>query len=125
VQSSEATTRQLKNSAKSNCEELGTGPRGADPFTKPAPSNPMISAPFYPMVTERFIESGALPKKATNDAAHVAIAAVSGMQYLLTWNCKHIANAQISRVILRVCEEFGYSAPLLCTPLEFIGGEHD
>jgi predicted nucleic acid-binding protein len=71
----------------------------------------------------RFIQAGALPQKATNDATHVAIAAIKGLDYLLTWNCKHIANARVSRVILRVCEEQGYSAPLMCTPLELIGGE--
>ncbi len=72
-----------------------------------------------------FIKRGALPEKAANDATHVAIAAVTGIQYLLTWNCRHIANAGVSRVIMRVCEESGYSAPLLCTPLEFIGGDRE
>lgn len=73
----------------------------------------------------RFIERGALPEKASNDATHVAVAAVTGIQYLLTWNCKHIANARVSRVIVKVCEELGYSAPLMCTPLEFIGGDRE
>src|SRR5512140_2650874 len=42
-----------------------------------------------------FVNEGALPRKAFVDALHVAAAAVHGMDYLLTWNCAHIANAQI------------------------------
>jgi len=72
-----------------------------------------------------FIKIGMLPPKAANDAAHVAVAAVKGIDYLLTWNCKHIANARVNRVILKVCQDLGYSAPLLCTPLELIGGNYD
>ena len=70
-----------------------------------------------------FIQRGALPKKAAVDASHVAIAAVNGIDCLLSWNCKHIANAEIIRVIMMICEEQGYKAPVICTPLEILGEE--
>lgn len=70
-----------------------------------------------------FLTEGALPKKAAEDASHVAIAAVNGIDYLLSWNCKHIANVEIIRVIMDICEERGYQAPLICTPLGILGEE--
>ena len=47
-------------------------------------------------LTESIMRTGVLPSKAIQDAAHIAVAAVHGIEYLLTWNCKHLANAQIS-----------------------------
>ncbi|ELS48350.1 hypothetical protein C789_1880 [Microcystis aeruginosa FACHB-905 = DIANCHI905] len=41
--------------------------------------------------------------------------------YLLTWNCKHIANAQIQKKLLNICADFGYKLPLICTPYELMG----
>ena len=75
-------------------------------------------------LAKSFIEQGALPKKAFDDALHMALAAVNGMDYLLTWNCKHIANVEVIHVIVEVCEESEYKPPLICTPLE-IGGASD
>ena len=49
-------------------------------------------------------------------AAHVAIATVHGMDYLLTWNCRHIVNAEIMRRLAKIAEGAGYSLPVLCTP---------
>src|SRR5467141_1553659 len=51
--------------------------------------------------------AGILPPHAARDAAHVAVAAVHAIDYLLTWNCKHLANAQIARRIASVCEKLG------------------
>jgi predicted nucleic acid-binding protein len=62
-----------------------------------------------------------LPRSALLDMAHVAIATVHGMQYLLTWNCKHIANARIVRMVERVCRHAGFEPPVLCTPEELMG----
>lgn len=76
-------------------------------------------------LAKNFIESGALPKKAADDALHMAVAAVSGADYLLTWNCKHIANAQIVRIITSICLASGYKSPVICTPLELNGGENE
>ncbi|HYM12279.1 MAG TPA: hypothetical protein VEU62_16205 [Bryobacterales bacterium] len=56
-------------------------------------------------------------------SAHIAIATVYGCQYLLTWNCRHIANAELYQAIRRVVGQYGYEAPGLCTPEELMGEE--
>ena len=68
------------------------------------------------------LSGGMLPVQAIRDAAHVAVAAVHGIDYLLTWNCKHLANAQIARRIAVVCLQLGYRMPIICTPEELMGG---
>lgn len=68
------------------------------------------------------LASGELPRKAATDAAHIAIAAVHGMDFLLTWNCAHIANAVIGRALARICREHGFECPVICTPEELLGG---
>ncbi|MBW4616075.1 MAG: type II toxin-antitoxin system VapC family toxin [Desmonostoc vinosum HA7617-LM4] len=62
-----------------------------------------------------------LPSKARVDAIHIAAATVHGMDYLLTWNCKHIANAQIQGKLAEISLDFGYVLPVLCTPNELMG----
>jgi predicted nucleic acid-binding protein len=64
----------------------------------------------------------ALPAKAEVDAFHVAIAAVNGMDYLLTWNCSHLANASLRPFMERVCKKAGYRCPIICTPAELLEG---
>jgi predicted nucleic acid-binding protein len=71
-------------------------------------------------LAERLISESALPEKAVEDALHVAVAAVHGMDYLLTWNCKHIANASKRRAITKSCENSGFKAPVICTPEELM-----
>jgi hypothetical protein len=61
-----------------------------------------------------------LPQKAQVDALHVALAGVHGVQYLLTWNCKHIANAVLRPNIERVCRDCGLEPPVICTPHELM-----
>jgi len=65
--------------------------------------------------------AASLPKKATEDALHIALATVHGMEYLLTWNCKHIANAEIRNIVAAVAYEHGYGVPVICTPEELMG----
>jgi len=62
------------------------------------------------------IDRLALPDRALVDAAHIAICVVHGIDYLLTWNCTHIANATYQTIIDEVCGAFGYSMPVICTP---------
>lgn len=62
-----------------------------------------------------------LPPKANIDAIHIAAATVHGMDYLLTWNCKHIANAQMQTKLAEISLELGFQLPLICTPYELIG----
>ncbi|MEI6084413.1 MAG: type II toxin-antitoxin system VapC family toxin [Verrucomicrobiota bacterium] len=72
-------------------------------------------------LTLRLLQSGALPAVAAADAAHVAIATTAGMDYLLTWNCRHLANGQILKKIAEVCSGAGYRLPEVCTPEELMG----
>ena len=62
-----------------------------------------------------------LPAKAAADALHIAIAAVNGVAYLLTWNCTHIANAVLRPSIEASCRQLGYEPPVICSPKELIG----
>jgi hypothetical protein len=61
-----------------------------------------------------------LPEKAAVDAVHIAVAALNGLDYLVTWNCKHIANPALRGRIEQVCRAAGYIAPAICTPPELI-----
>lgn len=70
------------------------------------------------VIAELLITRGALPQKARVDAFHVAIAAVNGIEYLATWNCRHLANATMRVKIRDVCQEGGFKVPVICTPLE-------
>jgi hypothetical protein len=62
-----------------------------------------------------------LPPKASTDASHLALGAFYGLAYLLTWNCKHIANPRLKNRIEQVCRERGYRAPKLLTPAQMLG----
>jgi len=66
------------------------------------------------------IRHSGMPPKAKVDALHIAIAAIHGIDYLLTWNCKHIANARILPAVYSICRDAGYEPPLICTPQELI-----
>ena len=61
-----------------------------------------------------------IPPKAARDAAHIAVATDGGMDYLLTWNCRHLANAQILRRLEREATRCGWELPTVCTPLELM-----
>jgi len=67
------------------------------------------------------LQSGAIPAKAARDAAHIAISAVHEIDFLLTWNCAHIANAQIVKKVQAICTQHGFLCPLICTPEELMG----
>ena len=69
-------------------------------------------------LAQALIENHALPRKAEADAYHVALAVVHGIEYLLTWNCTHIANAHTRPKIEATCRRLGYEPPVICTPLE-------
>jgi hypothetical protein len=64
-----------------------------------------------------------LPLKATADVLHIAIATVNGLDYLLTWNCKHLANAVLRGRVERLCRAAGYEPPIICTPQELLESE--
>ena len=72
-------------------------------------------------LAQALLNDRVIPRKAATDAAHIAVAAVHGMDYLMTWNCSHIANATIFNSVKRVCSEQGFSFPIICTPEELMG----
>jgi hypothetical protein len=69
-------------------------------------------------LARKLLAAGGLPAKASSDALHIAIAAVHGMDYLVSWNCKHIANARMIRFVTQTCEDAGFRVPVICTPEE-------
>jgi len=75
-----------------------------------------------PVLARRLQALKAVPGKAWTDALHLAVAAVHGMDYLLTWDLRHIANARQRPLIERACREAGFSPPLICTPDQLLGG---
>jgi predicted nucleic acid-binding protein len=67
------------------------------------------------------IKAGAIPQKAIDDSLHIALSVVHGIDYLLTWNCRHIDNAETKPIIRNTCIEHGYSCSEICTPIELMG----
>jgi hypothetical protein len=73
-------------------------------------------------VADEIVRRSIMPASARLDALHVATAALAGVQYLLTQNCTHIANAHELPRVYRLLDELGISGMLICTPIEFLGG---
>ena len=71
------------------------------------------------------VEGGPIPRKAAVDALHIAIATVYGCEFLLTWNCRHIANAEIRRAAALVVRRQGFELPVICTPEELMGEDDE
>jgi hypothetical protein len=71
-------------------------------------------------LAKALIQQHALPAKAETDAYHVAVAAANGVEYLLTWNCTHIANAHTRPKIEATCRALGFEPPIICTPEELM-----
>ena len=76
-------------------------------------------------LADELVRKGALPVGAQNDAVHIAVSAVHGVDYLLTWNFRHLANAETKPLVREVCEQQGYASPEICTPSELMGGAED
>jgi predicted nucleic acid-binding protein len=78
-------------------------------------------------VAETLLRDVPLPAKSASDALHIAIAAAHRMNFLVTWNCTHIANATLRPRIEAACRTAGFDAPVICTPDELLGegGNHD
>ncbi len=71
------------------------------------------------------LAEGALPEKATDDAVHLAVCAYHAVDYLLTWNCRHLDNAEMKPLMRAVCAVQGYKCPEICTPLELMGEDDE
>ena len=78
------------------------------------------TTPEADALVERLLRSDIIPAKAATDAVHLALSAAHRMDYLLTWNCKHIHNLKLERRIEAACAEFGFICPIICTPAELM-----
>jgi hypothetical protein len=76
-------------------------------------------------LAEALVNELTIPPKARRDAAHVAIAAANGIEYLLIWNCRHLANLHQRGRIERVCRNYGFEPPLIGTPIELREADDD
>jgi hypothetical protein len=76
-------------------------------------------------LAEALVALGPIPPKAAADALHIAIASVYACDYLLTWNCRHIANAEIQRRARSVVDRRGFELPTICTPEELMGEDYE
>lgn len=86
-------------------------------------SIPLVEAtPEAEILAQRLIDEKAVPRQAADDAAHIAIAVTNGMSFLVTWNFRHIANAEMRSRIERTCTQAGYAPPVICTPNELLEG---
>jgi hypothetical protein len=77
--------------------------------------------PRIDAIADELLAAHLLPEKARSDAIHVAVATVHAIEYLLTWNCKHIANAVTLPRVYRLLTRMGHVPPLIVTPEEFSG----
>jgi len=75
-------------------------------------------------LAEALMEHGPVPRQEPEDAFHLALATVHGMDYLLTWNCAHMANAETRPALLKTCDSEGFALPLICTPTELMGEDY-
>ena len=73
------------------------------------------------VLAELLLDETAVPRSNFDDAVHIATAAVYGVDFLLSWNCRHIANPETKPIIRRVLESHGYKYPEICTPHELKG----
>ena len=71
-------------------------------------------------LARQMVEGGPMPKEYPDDALHIAICALNGIDYLVTWNCTHLANAAMRKQVERFLETAGYDCPVICTPEELM-----
>ncbi len=76
--------------------------------------------PAAEALAEALMQGGAVPQTEPNDALHIALAAIQGVKYLVSWNFRHIVNASMRPAIANICLDAGYRAPILCTPEELV-----
>lgn len=102
-------------------EAAGGNPEAAEKRLRAMEGIPELTvSPEIIEFGEKLVRDGALPTKAGSDALHIAVAAINGLDYLLTWNFKHIANASIRRKVEKICRAEGYEHPTICSPQELM-----
>jgi hypothetical protein len=104
-------------------DEIGQGdPKAARDRLKVIQGLPLLDITTEAgVLASAILESSIIPRKAAIDAAHIALAAVHGMDFLVTWNCVHIANAVIAKSLAKTCLRNGFECPVICTPEELLG----
>ena len=104
-------------------EEAGRG----DPEAATRRLEALSGIPILPIteavgaLSKALLQERALPAKALDDSLHIAVSAVHGVDYLLTWNFRHLDNAETKPIIRSVCTIHGYTSPEICTPQELMG----
>lgn len=78
--------------------------------------------PTAQRLADSIIRRAVLPSKAAADALHISLAAVNGMNFLITWNCTHLANGFILQSVNMLCRDAGFEPPIVCTPEELMEG---
>jgi hypothetical protein len=87
---------------------------------------PLLELPTaIPQLATEIVARAILPTTALVDAFHIAAVAFHGIDYLLTWNCTHIANARIFPKVRDLLLELGYPVPIFCTPAEMLGEDDE
>ena len=71
-------------------------------------------------LTEKYLQGLQIPEKAKIDASHLAVAAWHRMDYLLSWNCRHIASGRVRKVMQSINDSLGMHTPVVCTPEELM-----
>ena len=114
--------RTRRDTASCGCAaQRGNAPAGRERCHKALRATKILRLkPKATVLAEELARQGGLPRKAQADAFHVAIAVVDGMDYLLTWNCKHIANATMRGRIESICRSAGFEPAIICTPEELV-----
>ena len=105
-------------------QEIGRGDRAVAREREEAVAGvPVLEiTPEAQRLAADLVKGKAVPAQAAEDALHIALACVHGADYLLTWNFKHINNAETKRTLVEAIEEAGYECPMICSPEELMGG---
>ncbi len=80
----------------------------------------IATSPSVDKLAGKLIEEFAIPRTEPRDAIHISLAAVNGLEYLVSWNFKHIVNPTTRSAIERVCRDAGFVPPMICTPDELM-----
>ena len=80
----------------------------------------LSTSPSVDELARKLIEGFAVPKTEPRDAVHISLAAVNGIEYLISWNFKHIVNPTTRSAIERICRDAGFVPPMICTPDELL-----
>ena len=105
-------------------QEIGRGDRAVAREREEAVAGvPVLEiTPEAQRLAADLVKGKAVPAQAAEDALHIALACVHGADYLLTWNFRHINNAETKRTLTAAVEAAGYECPMICSPEELMGG---